>query len=309
MCLSPVRVSAYAMLALAALAYSTNFIVAKLIQDGVPPFTLTAVRQVVSFLSLLPFFALSPRGGAPTARMLPNYLFLGMLGIAIPHALVYVALYRTQAINVALINAALPLLILLVGYLAYRTKPSRAQVIGIAISSIGTMTILLHGTPFALADLAFNLGDLMAFAAFVSVAVYTVLLAKRGTIDQAVPLLAGLTAASAVLLAPVAIVEYVFIARWTPTLNAVIGIVYVGLVPSTVGMLCWNLAVVRLGAATAGQAVHLIPAFTAVLAVPVLGEGLHAYHVVGFLLVALGILVLNRGIRHRAGVSTGGADE
>lgn len=300
--LSPTsRAIAYAMLVLAALAFSTNFIAAKLIQDSVPPFTLAALRQVVSFLSLVPFLVMGRRAAPPTRPKLLDFLVLGALGIAAPHALMYLALYRTQAINVALVNAALPVMILAAGYLTYRSRPNRAQVAGIAISSIGALAILAHGDPSVLAGLAFNLGDVMALMAIGSVALYTILLARRDVGDQAVPLLAGLTVASALLLAPAAIAEYAVLARWEPTVGTALGILYVGLVPSTVGMLCWNGAVARIGAASAGQAVHLIPAFTAVLAVLMLGERLEGYHVLGFVLVGLGILVVNRG------ASAGGA--
>jgi drug/metabolite transporter (DMT)-like permease len=283
----------YAMMALAAFTFSTNFIVAKSIQTDVPPFTLATLRQIVSLLSLIPLAARSHRTNPTPLPKTTDCLILGALGIAAPHALIYLALHRTQAINVALVNAMLPVVVLAASYLVYRTRPIRVQIVGIALSAAGAFSILARGTPFALAELAFNLGDVLAFAAIVSVALYSVLLVRRGA-APVVPFLAGLTAASALLLAPAAVIESVYLARWTPSFDSVLGIVYVGLLPSTVGMLCWNLAIARLGAAAAGQAVHLIPVFTAMLAVPVLGEHLQPYHVLGFVLVGLGILVANR---------------
>src|SRR5690606_34029414 len=118
-----------------------------------------------------------------------------------------------------LVNAALPVMILVAGYVAYSSRPNRAQVLGIAISSIGALAILAHGDAAVLAGLEFNLGDVMALMAIGSVALYTVLLARRDVGDRAVPLLAGLTVASALILAPAATAEYALITRWEPTIG------------------------------------------------------------------------------------------
>ena len=66
---------------------------------------------------------------------------------------------------------------------------------------------------------------------------------------------------------------------------------YVGVMASVVAYLAWNQGVAELGAQRSGAFLHLLPAFTAVLAALLLGEAFHAYHAVGIGLVLLGVRV------------------
>jgi len=64
--------------------------------------------------------------------------------------------------------------------------------------------------------------------------------------------------------------------------------------PCAIAMLLWNYAIRRLGAMRAGQFLHLIPAFTVVLAITLLGEALLSFHIAGIVLIAAGLYVASR---------------
>jgi drug/metabolite transporter (DMT)-like permease len=70
---------------------------------------------------------------------------------------------------------------------------------------------------------------------------------------------------------------------------------------SVLAYLAWNAATAVLGPNRAGPFVHLLPLFTTILAVWVLGEPLHAYHGAAALLIFAGIalatLVPKRQVR------------
>ena len=53
---------------------------------------------------------------------------------------------------------------------------------------------------------------------------------------------------------------------------------YVALFPSVLAYVIWNRAVAQLGANRTGQLLHLMPAFGAMLAMPLLGERMHGFH-------------------------------
>ena len=59
-------------------------------------------------------------------------------------------------------------------------------------------------------------------------------------------------------------------------------------------MILWNYGIIQLGAARAGQYLHLIPAFTIVLAIIVLGETLGPHHIAGIVLIAIGLIIAAR---------------
>ena len=61
--------------------------------------------------------------------------------------------------------------------------------------------------------------------------------------------------------------------------------------PSFAAYLFYNRGVELVGAARAGQSVHLMPALGTALAVVFLGERFHLYHAAGIMLIAVGILL------------------
>ena len=66
------------------------------------------------------------------------------------------------------------------------------------------------------------------------------------------------------------------------------------MLPSFVAYLFFNRGVELIGAARAGQSVHLMPLIGTVLAVVFLGEEFHLYHAAGIALIGAGILLASR---------------
>jgi len=58
--------------------------------------------------------------------------------------------------------------------------------------------------------------------------------------------------------------------------------------------LMWNRALTTLGPGRAGIYLHLIPAYTIVLAIILLGESLEIFHIGGIVLIATGIILSSR---------------
>ena len=59
----------------------------------------------------------------------------------------------------------------------------------------------------------------------------------------------------------------------------------------------WNRGVDQVGAPVAGLFVHLMPVFGIVLAWLVLDERMHAFHLVGIVLILTGIMITSRKAR------------
>jgi drug/metabolite transporter (DMT)-like permease len=66
---------------------------------------------------------------------------------------------------------------------------------------------------------------------------------------------------------------------------------YVAVFPSVLAYVFWNRAVAEMGPNRTGQYLHLMPVFGAVLAVGLLGERLQAFHLLGALMIAAGIVL------------------
>jgi drug/metabolite transporter (DMT)-like permease len=88
---------------------------------------------------------------------------------------------------------------------------------------------------------------------------------------------------------PAYLIDYAAGGRFEPTWGSVLGTAYLGLFPSVICYVMWNRGVAEVGPARAGVYLHLIPLLGALMAVVLLGEQLHLYHLVGIALILLGI--------------------
>jgi drug/metabolite transporter (DMT)-like permease len=284
-------------LALAALFWASNLIVGKILQDKVPPVTLSLLRQIVCLAVVLPFAI--PHLKAVRSVLAQRFglvLLLGATGIALPHTVIYVALHSTQAINVALLNAAAPVAVLIIAWLIARTKSNVREIVGIAVSLLGTVVLITRADAGVLLSLEFYPGDLLAVVAILSISIYTVVLGTRPIELHPAVLLAAMAGVAVMVLIPIAAVEVATGPSWALTPRLLVVIVYVGVAPSALALACWNRGLRDMRAPVAGQAIHLVPVFTVLLAIPVLGEPVHAYHVLAFALIATGVGIANRWV-------------
>ncbi|PWW04123.1 drug/metabolite transporter (DMT)-like permease [Hoeflea marina] len=275
------------------LFFSSNLIFGRYAISEVAPFTLAFLRWGLSALVLLPVvISAGPRARAYVTGETSHWLLMGLLGMVVCGAGVYVALQYTTATNGTLIYTTAPLMILAIERLFYGRATSWRELVGIVLGFSGVAIIVMRGDPSALAGNAFNLGDLMFVGAALAWAVYSVLL--RGPRTAGLPVLAlfGLAAISGtLLLAPFAAWEYLTGARMPVTWSAWSGIAGIVVFASLLAFSGFQYGVARLGASTAGVFMYLLPPFGVGMAVLVLGEPFERHHAIGIATV-LGGLVL-----------------
>ena len=281
-------------LACAALMWSGNFIAGRALRDDIAPTTLNLLRWSLCLLLLAPWVAAkSWRHRRVIAREWRLLVALGATGIAAFHTLVYVALTTTSAINALLLLSLAPAAILIGAFATGGGRPTRAQGLGALISLLGVLVLLTRGDLSALTAWQWTAGDLWMIAAVVLWAAYSLLLRRRpADLPHDVTLAASIVAAVALLLPLVAMTAGTAGVDWTPRLAG--ALLYIAVFASLVAFLLWSYGVAAIGAERAGQFVHLMPVFGALLAVAVLGESLVVPQVVGALGVFAGIALVHR---------------
>lgn len=284
------RRTVYLMLVLVMLLWSGNSIVARAIRADVPPFTLAFLRWAGAALIALPLAWRSTRADAvQLGKGWPMILLLGLLGVGAFNAFFYSGLQFTTASNSLLIQAAIPALVLALQYLLFRERPRLAQVAGCLIAAAGVIVIIFRADPAALLAMRFNAGDLLILCAVIVWALYTVLLRLRPPV-KGLTFLGTTIVIGALALLPFAAVELRSHAILVgPAMLAGVG--YVILFPSIVAYFLFNLAVEQIGAGDAGQVINLQPLFGALLAILLLGEPFHGWHVAGTALILAGIAI------------------
>lgn len=283
----------YLVMLVTPLFFSTNLIFGRLAIPEVAPFTLAFIRWTSAALLLLPWVL---RERTPARAFVTghprHWLLLGFLGMWICGGIVYLGLEYTTATNGTLIYTTSPLIILIIERLFFARPITGREILGIVIGFAGVAVIVLRGDPMALVELRFNAGDLLFLAAAISWAAYSVLLRKHrpedlGTLSQ----FGVIAAAGALLLAPVALIEFLSGARMPVTGTAWGGIAGIVFFSSLLAFSGFQYGIARLGAATAGIFMYLLPPYGVGLAVLVLGEPFHPYHLVGIVTVLTGLVM------------------
>lgn len=279
----------YLLLIIAGLCWSGNHIIGRAVAGHVPPLTISTIRWLLPALVLWPFAKPHLERDWPAIkRHWRVIVFLGLTGGALFSAGQYVGLQYTTALNVSVLNSLAPVLIVGAGGLLFRDYVNRIQVLGIVISMAGVLAIVTRLDLQALAQLAFNWGDLIILSNMLVWAIYSACLRLRPQIHWL-----SFTYAFAVLstvgTAPGFLWEHVSGFRLQPTALTISALLYVSIFPSVIAFAAWVRGVELIGANRAGPFLHFVPLYSAVLAYSLLGEQLMAYHAVGFVLILAGV--------------------
>ncbi|MGE3246787.1 MAG: DMT family transporter [Beijerinckiaceae bacterium] len=276
--------------------WATTTIIVRYAHGEVPPFALAFWRNAVGFLLILPFAYSAVRREWPVIRAnLPLLCLLAALLWVGGNALLFLALQYTIAINAAVINSVEPVFIVAAAALLFRDRISRLQGLGIVLSMLGVLVLLTKGTFARLFELNFNTGDLIVTCAYIFWSLYAVLLRKLPRDLDPRAMLLTIVGLGALFLFPIYMAETILVRAMPVTAMSVGMVLFLAAFSCAAGMFLWNYAIGRMGAIRAGQFLHLIPAFTVLLALAMLGEHLAGYHFAGIALIAAGIAATSRG--------------
>ena len=275
------------------LFWAGNAVAGRFARDAIEPFTLSLLRWVISLAILLPFAWPRVRKDLDFYRAsLPRLLLLAFLGITLFNTLLYLSLETTTAINNTIIQTAIPPTIFFLSWIFGVEKTTPGQIAGLGATIAGVLIVLSRGEPELLRRLEFNKGDVVMIFAVLAWGIYSVLLKKwipKGI--GAIGLLAVLIALGIPGIVPFWLWEAASgpTVQWNRETFLILG--YVGLFPSIVAYIAWHRGIESGGANIAGIFILLIPIFTALLSMLLLGETLRPYHLWGILLTAIGITI------------------
>ena len=285
----------FLLLALSSLLWSGNWIVGRGLRHDMPPIALNFWRWAGAALILAPFVL--PRLAGRWHRVVRHWRILAVLGgtgAALFQLLVYLGLGMTTTVNAVLMNSSVPLFMILCSWLIEGERATARQIAGIVVSFLGIVVIMKRGEVGDLLRLDFNRGDAVILAAMPVWGVYSVLLKRRPAEFTGIEFLFLLSLFGVAWLAPLFVGETLFIRSGTLTLASFGGVVYIALFASVLGYICWNRGVAAVGANRAGFTIHLLPAFGTILAVLLLGEEFHTFHLVGIATILAGVFLATK---------------
>ena len=281
----------YIFLILAVLFWSGNFITGRYISSSIEPMQLSFYRWFFVLILLLPYILINYknliRGFKKDSLLL---IVFGAFGIAGFNTFLYYGLQTTTATNALLINSSTPIFIILISSIIFRTLITKVQFFGVIVSTIGVLYLILKGDINHILELKFTPGDLWIVAAALDWALYSVLLKFKPKDLSSFEFLT-ITTIIGVIILYVAFISQGFTLEFSFLQNNDIlySLIYIVIFPSILSFYFWNMATIEIGANKAGQSAHLMPIFGAFLAYIFLDEVLQFYHMVGMILIALGI--------------------
>lgn len=282
------------LLALTALFWAGNAVASRLAVGEVSPFLLVFLRWSIVCVLLLPFLWRRILANWSSLRpRLKVVIFMALFGFTGFNALFYIAAHSTTALNIGIIQGAIPIFVLLAAFAAYRTPVSLVQTAGVALTVLGVILVASQGSLSRLAGLTFNLGDMIMVLACLFYALYATALKNRPAIDGLV-FFAFLALIAALASLPLLVLEVATGELILPTAKGWMVTAYIALFPSCIAQIFFMRGVDLIGPGRAGVFVNLVPVFAALLAVLILSEPFRWYHAGALTLVLTGIVVAQR---------------
>ncbi|WP_162845162.1 DMT family transporter [Hydromonas duriensis] len=281
-------------LVLPPLFWSGNTVLGKFTVIHVPPLLLNTLRWGLAAVLFAPFsWAYVKRDWDILFKHRWHMLGFALTGAVGYNSFLYLGLRSTSIVNASLILATTPAVFGALTALLLRERITAWQWFGALISMLGVLQIALRGDWLALASLNVHLGDVYVFAGVLSYSLYTVFLRFVPRVH------------------PFAFMQVFFTLGCLGTLlwltmNVAFGgsvsidvpwsavawqIGYMAIFASIAATFFWNFGVKYVGAIRAGYYINLIPVFTIIWAVFLVGETVKFYQMVGMLVVCFGLLL------------------
>lgn len=284
----------YLLLTITAMAWGGNAVAGKLAVGHVSPFLLTSIRWVLTCIILLPFALPYLKKDWQEIRKKLLFLFiLGVVGFSVFNNLLYLSLTYTSAINVAIEQAAMPVIVFILNYILFKTRVTSYQIVGFIITLLGVTVTVTRGDLLDLFNLALNTGDIIMICAIMVYGTYTVYLKYKPDI-HVVSFLSVLAVAAMFGTIPFLGYEIATNTIQWPDAQGWGVIVYAVIFPSIVSQLFWVIGLEKIGSNRGGLFINLVPIFGAIFAVILLGEAFQLYHAVGLALVLGGIALAQK---------------
>ncbi|MFC6670133.1 DMT family transporter [Marinobacterium aestuariivivens] len=275
-------------LLLAMLLWASSFVVLKLAFAYYDPMVVLSGRM---FVASCCFIWLLRRFG-PVDYRPGDWKLIALLMLAEP-CLYFLfeasALHHTSAAQAGMITALLPLLVAIGAWFWLRERLHRQAWAGFALAVVGAVWLSLAAEETAAAPNPL-LGNFLEFCAMLCAMVYTLCL-KRLSARYSPWLLTALQSFCGTLffLPALALPSVTLPTVWVP--EAVLAILYLGLVVNIFAYGLYNLGVSWIPASQASAYINLIPVFTVVLAYLLLRETLNYEQLAASALVIGGVIL------------------
>lgn len=281
----------------AAIIWAGNFVIARGVNQQIPPITLAFFRWSLATVLMLPIAYKAFTKEWHILKKHKAYLFwVSLSGIAIFNTCLYISGHYTTAINMALISTtSSPIFATIFAIIFIGERINAFRLTGMLVCLLGVLLLISKGSLQTLMSFTFSIGDLWALAGAIAFAVYNVLVRKKPATISATTFLLAIFGLGSLLILPGFLIEQVSAAPIVWNNSLVMSLIYLGAGTSVVSFLCWNAAIKRIGAGTTVLFGNLIPIISTIEAVLFLHEPFQKIHMISAGIVIFGLILANSG--------------
>ena len=274
---------------------ASNLVVARGGVEHVPPISLAFWRWALVFLILLPFTYVSLKKNYRIIKKeYKKLFFLGAMGCGVCGAFPFLAGKTTTVTNMGIIYTSSPIFIILISCIFFNEKIILTKIFGLIICLVGVFAIIIKGDFNLLINLNFTIGDLWMLAAAIGWALYSIYLFYWKTeleIFQRFTLIAFFGAIS---LLPFYISEEIFFERTLFNKEFFMWVIFAAVSPGIIAFTLYTMAQKQLGASLTGFTLYIFTIYGALYGYFLFGEKLENYHLIGTVLVFIGVYLAKK---------------
>ena len=290
----------YLKLLLTMLLWGIAWPVGKLLAQGLPPVSIAVIRYAIVVPIFFLILALREHSVRIPKDRVSIFLILAVLNTTLYQAFFLFGVRYAAASDDSLVIGISPVLVAIMATVIVR-EPMRTQKVlgllaglsGVAVISILSPNVNVPNRP---------LGISLVFGGALVYSVYTILLrrflnrARSQAITRRKPtpiaIITWVSLFGWLFLIPFSLLEGPWNYSWNP--NSWLSILYLALLSTVIGYLFFVEGVSQIGASRAAIFNNLVPVFGVLSSALLVGETLSIWHGASFLLIFLGVILVNR---------------
>jgi drug/metabolite transporter (DMT)-like permease len=279
--------------------WGSSFVVVKaILGEGLTPIAIATYRFLIAgclFLIVLSLNRIKNRKHRILVERKdsPTLIVLAFSGVTIFFIAQYTGIQMANASIAAILVCLLsPVLISLFSMYIFKETLSKTQLLGIGTASLGTLTVILGGTPNLEANLTFLLGSLILLSTPLLWTLYTII--GKNIMQKYNPFLivAHVNILGGLFLIPFSITEGSFQNILILTSQQWLAIFYLASTCSLLGYFIWFYVMKHSTAAATSSFLFVEPIITVLFAALLIKEEVTLFAIIGGLLIFIGVFLI-----------------
>lgn len=282
-------------LAISALIWGAATPILKISLETIPPFSMAFFRFVIASFVILPFTLKT--GLNINKSHLPKIIKASFFGITLNIGLLFLGASLTTGLHIAIIAALYPILNAITAKFLLKEKINKRVALGMILGLIGAVIII--GEPiFELRNsykIEHFIGDILILLSTFAWVGYTIENKELDKLKNYHPfeILPFSFLIGVVTFLPFAILELYLNPVWVENVTtfAKFGLIYYAVFSSFTAYFCFTYGLSKTTATEAGITSYLTPILAILLSIPLLGEKISPFFIIGAVLIACGLLI------------------